>query len=232
MLKRIIKRIFFAYKASSIDYLNYLKAKGIKVGDNCHIFCPNRTNIDTLNPHLLNIGNNVKITGPTTILTHDYSTCVLNNLDNRIYGKQKKTIIGNNVFLGWGCTILAGTEIRDNTIIGAGSIVSGKLEGNAVYAGNPAKKVCTIDEYRKKIVSKQVEDAKTVYLEYKNKYNKVPPIDLFHEYFYIFSKDYSTLTPRFIKKLEEEMVVFDNKDYKFNNYEEFCNYCERSEKND
>lgn len=231
MLKRIIKKIIYGYKASSKDYLNYLKFKGVIIGDNCHIFCSKDTTIDVLNPHLLCIGNNVKITGPTTILTHDYSTCVLNHLDNKIYGKQRKTVIGNNVFLGWGCTILAGTQIADNTIIGAGSVVSGKLEKNSVYVGNPAKKICTIDEYRNKIQKRQLEDAKAIYLEYKRIYKKTPPIELFHEYFYIFSKKYSDLNNRFIQKLEEEQIEFRNNNYVFDNYEEFCMYCEDN-KND
>lgn len=75
---------------------------------------------------------------------------MLNRLDNRIYGKSKKTVIGNNVFLGWGCTVLAGTVIEDNVIIGAGAVASGKIEKNSVYAGNPAKKIMSISEYRKK----------------------------------------------------------------------------------
>lgn len=43
--------------------------------------------------------------------------------------------------------VLMGAEIGDNTVIGAGSIVAGKLDGNAIYAGNPAKKICSIDDY-------------------------------------------------------------------------------------
>lgn len=35
--------------------------------------------------------------------------------------------------------MLAGTVIEDNVIIGAGAVVSGKVEKNSVYAGNPAK---------------------------------------------------------------------------------------------
>ena len=139
-LKFIIKKILYSYKSSSKTYVDYLRNIGVLCGDNINIFCPKDTHIDTNNPYLLEIGNSVNMTGPVTILTHDYSTSVLNRIDSKIYGKSKKTVIGNNVFLGWGCTVLAGTVIEDNVIIGAGAVVSGRVEKNSVYAGNPAKK--------------------------------------------------------------------------------------------
>lgn len=225
-IKRILKKLLLGYKESSEEYIKFLRKKGAKIGGNCYIFCPKDTNIDTSNAYLLEIGNDVKITGPTTILMHDYSTCVINRLDKRVYGKQRKVKIGNNIFLGWGCTILCGTEIGDNTIIGAGAVISGKLEGNAVYAGNPAKKNCTIEEYRKKILEKQLLDAKDIYYEYKNRYGKISPIEKFHEYFYLFTKNDKNLIELFEAKVREEKIEFKNEKPLFENYEEFCKYCE------
>lgn len=49
--------------------------------------------------------------------------------------------IGNNVWIGSGAVILPGVEIGDNAIIGAGSVVTKKVPENAVFAGNPAKKI-------------------------------------------------------------------------------------------
>lgn len=50
-------------------------------------------------------------------------------------------VIGNNVFIGANCTILPGTIVHDNVVIGAGSVVKGEIEGNSVYAGVPCKKI-------------------------------------------------------------------------------------------
>ncbi len=50
-------------------------------------------------------------------------------------------LIKNNVFLGANCTILPGTIINENVIVGAGSLVEGELEANAIYVGIPCKKV-------------------------------------------------------------------------------------------
>ena len=47
--------------------------------------------------------------------------------------------IGNNVFIGANCTILPGTVVEDNVIVGSGSMLKGTLEGNCIYAGTPCQ---------------------------------------------------------------------------------------------
>jgi acetyltransferase-like isoleucine patch superfamily enzyme len=60
--------------------------------------------------------------------------------------KNAKIKIGNNVWIGWNCTILKGVEIGDNSIVAAGSVVnSGSYPANAIIAGNPAKVVKFLD---------------------------------------------------------------------------------------
>jgi galactoside O-acetyltransferase len=53
----------------------------------------------------------------------------------------KDIIIGNNVLIGASCAILPGTVIHDNVVIGAGSVVKGELETNAIFAGVPCRKL-------------------------------------------------------------------------------------------
>lgn len=235
MLKKIVKKLLFSYKSNSEEYLEYMRKIGVKIGKNCVIFCPKDTSIDLNNPHLLEIGDDVKITGPVTILTHDYSTCVINSLDKKMYGKQRKTTIGNNVFIGWGATILSGTTIGDNVIIGAGSVVSGKIDSNSVYAGNPVKKIMSIDKYREKIMNNQLKEAFEIYKAYTNNYNEKPKKDVFHEYFFIFEKEYENLTDKLKNKLTEEKIS--KKEFELNNplfssYYEFMDYCDRRMKDE
>ncbi len=54
--------------------------------------------------------------------------------------------IAKNVWIGERSIILKGTEIGENSIIGAGSVVSGKVPANVVYAGNPAKEIRNLDK--------------------------------------------------------------------------------------
>ena len=151
MFMKLIKSIIYRHKATSESYIKYLKSKGVRCGDNIQIFFPHETHIDVLNPHLLEMGSNIAMTGPVTILTHDYSVFVANHISHgRLFGKQKSVILGNNIFVGWGGTILPGSVISDNVIIGANSVVSGYVKPNSVYAGNPARFMCTVEEYIEK----------------------------------------------------------------------------------
>jgi len=55
-------------------------------------------------------------------------------------GKVKPIVIGRNVWIGNNVIILKGTEIGDNSVIGAGAVVAGgKFPSNVVIAGNPAR---------------------------------------------------------------------------------------------
>ena len=47
------------------------------------------------------------------------------------------TCIGNDVWLGSGCTILSGASIGDGAIIGAQSVVRGQVPPYAIVIGNP-----------------------------------------------------------------------------------------------
>lgn len=58
----------------------------------------------------------------------------------------KPITIGNNVWIGAHATILAGVEIGDNTVVGAGSVVTKSLPGNVVAAGVPCRVMREISE--------------------------------------------------------------------------------------
>ena len=57
---------------------------------------------------------------------------------SRVGKKEIKT--GNNVWIGWNCTILKGVEIGNDCIVAAGSVVlAGSYPNGSLIAGNPAK---------------------------------------------------------------------------------------------
>ena len=51
----------------------------------------------------------------------------------------RPTSIGEFCFIGTGVSILSGTRLGKNTIVGANSVVVGKFPDNSIIAGNPAK---------------------------------------------------------------------------------------------
>lgn len=58
--------------------------------------------------------------------------------------------IGKNCWLGAGVIVLPGITIGDNTVIGAGSVVTKDIPSNVVAVGNPCKVLREINEHDKK----------------------------------------------------------------------------------
>ena len=79
------------------------------------------------------IGDNSKLSHDNIFITgeHDHNNFTL--------VKSKPIIIGKNVWITTRCIILGGVTIGDNTVIGAGSIVTHDIPANCLAAGNPAK---------------------------------------------------------------------------------------------
>lgn len=63
---------------------------------------------------------------------------------------SKPVIIHKNVWIGENVSILSGVEIGENSIIGAGSIVTKSIPMNTIAVGNPAKVVKKYNEITKK----------------------------------------------------------------------------------
>ena len=60
-------------------------------------------------------------------------------------GRTSPVILGNNVWIGDGAIVCKGVSIGDNSIIGAGSVVTQDIPSNVIAAGNPAKVLRPLD---------------------------------------------------------------------------------------
>lgn len=128
--------------------LKRLKKKGLKFGEGLDI--AKDVNFGS-EPYLINIGKNVRISLGVKLITHDGGMWTLRKmkmLENSDY--FGKIIIGDNVNIGMNAMILPGVRIGNNSIIGAGAIVTKDVEDNTIVAGVPAKRIETIEEYYKK----------------------------------------------------------------------------------
>ena len=54
-------------------------------------------------------------------------------------GSPAPVFIENNVWLGVNAIVLKGVRIGQNSVIGAGSVVTSDIPGNVIAAGNPCK---------------------------------------------------------------------------------------------
>lgn len=123
--------------------IRMLKRRGLKLGSGCYIV-PSAF-IDASFAHLIQIGDNCRITENVVILAHDASTKA-----SLGYTKTGRVSIGKNCFIGSGSIILPGVSIGDNVVIGAGSIVTHSIPSNSVAVGNPAKVVKSSDQFAEK----------------------------------------------------------------------------------
>lgn len=150
IIKKIARKCVYGAAENSISYVAFLRKMGISIGEGTVFYDPTTTTVDTQNPKLLKIGNNVRITKGVTILTHDYSWAVLSGVYGECLGGIGEVIIGDNVFIGVNAVVLKGVKIGENVIIGAGSVVSNNCDSNSVYAGVPARKICSIEQFYQK----------------------------------------------------------------------------------
>jgi|TARA_B100000123_G_C25586264_1_gene365003 acetyltransferase-like isoleucine patch superfamily enzyme len=65
-------------------------------------------------------------------------------------GKWKPIVVQNKVVIGANATIIAGTVLNAECVVGAGSVVSSDVPAREVWAGNPAKFMMTLNEYNAK----------------------------------------------------------------------------------
>lgn len=141
MLRNLIYRLLYRLKANYTT--EDLIKKGLRVGGNFQRM--HDVILDPSHCWLIEIGNNVTIAPRVHVLAHDASTKMLLG-----YTKIGLVSIGNNVFIGANTVILPNVTIGNNIVIGANSTVSKNLPDNGVYAGIPAKYICSIEEYKQK----------------------------------------------------------------------------------
>jgi maltose O-acetyltransferase len=60
--------------------------------------------------------------------------------------------IGNRVFIGLGVIVLPNVTIGDDCIIGAGSVVTKNIPSGSIAVGNPAKVICSMEDYKVRIM--------------------------------------------------------------------------------
>ncbi len=93
------------------------------------------------------IKDNVLIGGGTKVWDTDFHSIdpIVRMCDGDNEINSKPIIIEEFAFIGGNSIVLKGVTIGKNSIIGAGSVVSGNIPPNEIWAGNPAKFIKKID---------------------------------------------------------------------------------------
>ncbi|MCU4316006.1 acyltransferase [Acinetobacter bereziniae] len=162
-------------KAYRISFVYIAKKNGLVIGKDSLLVGSQDFGSE---PFLIEIGQKCLITDGVRFVTHDGSIQVpliekgasVESVYSH-YSTFGKIILKDNVFVGVSAILLPNTEVGENSIIAAGAIVKGKFPKNCVLAGNPAKIICSIDDYYNKHCKK--------ILELTNKTNRKEQILLF-----------------------------------------------------
>ena len=125
---------------SGEETLKTLVDRGLVVGRNLQL--GHGSLIDYNHCWLIDIGDDVVTAPRVHIIAHDAST-------KRHLGSTRiaRVRIGDRVFLGAGVIVMPGVTIGNDSIIGAGSVVTKDVPPRVVAAGTPAKAIMTLDEY-------------------------------------------------------------------------------------
>ncbi len=138
-----------------------LKEMFAEIGDNCYIEPPLHSN---WGGHHVHFGKNVyanfnlTLVDDTHIYVGDYTMIAPNvtlataghpiypPLREKAYQYNAPVHIGRNCWIGAGVLVMPGVTIGDNTVIGAGSVVTKDIPSDVVAVGNPCRVLRPIGE--------------------------------------------------------------------------------------
>jgi len=138
-----------------------LKTMFAEIGEDCYIEPPLHANWGGKHVHFgRNVYANFNLTlvDDTHIYVGDYTMLgpnvviataghpILPALREQAYQYNAPIHIGRNCWLGAGVIVLPGVTIGDNTVVGAGSVVTKDLPANVVAVGNPCRVLRQIGE--------------------------------------------------------------------------------------
>jgi acetyltransferase-like isoleucine patch superfamily enzyme len=112
-----------------------LRRHGVRIGEGCLVYSMSFST----EPYLVEIGDRVAISRGVEFLTHDATGWLFPDHPTMdVYGPIR---VGSNVYFGTNCTVLPGTRIGSNCVIGSGTVVRGEVADGSVVMGNPGKVV-------------------------------------------------------------------------------------------
>jgi acetyltransferase-like isoleucine patch superfamily enzyme len=159
-LKFFIGLLAYADSRMYMKYYNWLlKKSGLKINGTPR-FIAKSVKFDDFDK--ISLGNRLVVSMNVHFLTHDYSyttaLIALDQIPQTDIGILRNITVGNNVFIGMNSIILPGTNIGDNTIVGAGSVVRGNIPEFSIVAGNPAVVISDIRQYAEKVKTRINQD--------------------------------------------------------------------------
>ena len=147
-LNRIWKRIkrFFSPRRNQhkevLSPTQYARSLGVHIGED-NFIADNKC--WSTEPFLISVGNHCQIADGVRFLTHGGGQVLRDRIPS--FDTFGKIVIGNWVYIGTNSLIMPGVTIEDNVLVAAGSVVTKSIPARVVCGGNPARIICSIEEY-------------------------------------------------------------------------------------
>ena len=125
--------------------LEYARKIGVNIGEDN--FIPDKRCWST-EPYLITVGSHCQITAGVRLLTHGGGQVVRDKYP--CFDTFGKVIIGDYVYIGNNSLIMPGVTLEDHVLVAAGSVVTKSVPKGMVVGGNPARIICTIEEYKER----------------------------------------------------------------------------------
>lgn len=143
-------KTLYVKKLSPTERAQYFKNKCYYMGKNVYLF----TDSIGTEPYLVNIQDNVIVASHVVFITHDVSAFTITRylgLENPLDKVGSITLLENSM-IGAYSLLMPGCCVGKNSIIAAGSVVTGKIPDNEVWGGIPARFIMKTEEYANKLV--------------------------------------------------------------------------------
>lgn len=115
---------------------------GVNLGNNCLLY---RSMEWPSEPYLITIGNHVQLTRGVAIHTHGGGNVIRRKIAD--FDSFGKVVIKDWAYIGAHAQIMPGVTIGEGSIVAAGSIVTKSVPDGMVVGGNPAKILCSVNDY-------------------------------------------------------------------------------------
>lgn len=138
LLRRLLGKTGKAFTIISPFFCDY--GYNIRIGENFFM----NMNCVILDGAMVTFGDNVFIAPGCGFYTAGHP--LDSERRNRGLEYARPITVGNNVWIGAQVCVLPGVTIGDNTVIGAGSVVTKSIPANVLAAGNPCRVIRKIEE--------------------------------------------------------------------------------------
>ena len=108
-----------------------------------YVYC--NFNVTLVDDTHIYVGDNTMFGPNVVVATAGHP--LLPELREQVYQYNAPVRIGRNCWLGAGVIVVPGVTIGDNTVVGAGSVVTKDIPSNVIAVGNPCRVLREINEH-------------------------------------------------------------------------------------